>query len=244
MASDRATFWSVTINNPTVDDHECVSVARAKGWRVDGQVECGENGTPHFQLLVKTPQVRFSALKKTFPRGHIEIARNPAALSKYVVKEETRVADLPEQNNKYPSLSRLYDLIWERFDTNDKEGWDFFDESKYPRFYSDRLQDWIEADPLDWLDAVARDLIDQGYFVEHHICNPSVRAAWKRFHKNILSRSRQRVLEIRRQTDRQTDNLVQTVEIPLLEDDINNANDEEEVECATPASSRDGTQGS
>jgi len=244
MASDRATAWSVTINNPTVDDHECVDVARSKGWKVEGQVERGENGTEHFQLFVKTPQVRFSAMKKAFPRGHIEVARNVAALRNYVAKEETRVADLPGQDNKYPSLSKVYDLIWERFDTNDKEGWDFFDESKYPRFYSDRLQTWIDADPLDWLDAVARDLIDDGYFVEHHICNPSVRSAWKRFHKNILSRSRQRVLEYRRQTDRQTDMLVQSVEIPLLADDITNANDEEEVESATPASSGDGAQGS
>ena len=63
--SDRATCWSITINNPLPADDE--NIARAKqrsGWKVEGQLEKGENGTPHYQLMVKTPQIRFDPLRK------------------------------------------------------------------------------------------------------------------------------------------------------------------------------------
>lgn len=96
----RATCWSLTINNPTKSDEEWIQQARQKGWQVEGQLEKGKEGTEHYQLMVKTPQVRFSAVKKQFPRAHIEIARNPAALAQYVAKEETREADLPKASDK------------------------------------------------------------------------------------------------------------------------------------------------
>jgi len=72
--TDRATVWSVTINNPTPSDEEGIALARQRGWQVEGQKEKGSEGTEHYQLMVKTPQVRFSAVKKAFPRGHIEAA--------------------------------------------------------------------------------------------------------------------------------------------------------------------------
>jgi len=65
--------------------------ARSLGWGVEGQIERGEEGTEHYQLLVRTPQVRFSAVKKVFPTAHIELARNVKALEAYVHKEDTRI---------------------------------------------------------------------------------------------------------------------------------------------------------
>ena len=61
---------------------------------VTGQLEKGEEGTLHIQGMVRTQSVRFAALKKALPRAHIEIARCPAALAKYVSKVETRIAPL------------------------------------------------------------------------------------------------------------------------------------------------------
>lgn len=90
---DRGTSWSITINNPTVDDDNALK-SLPPGWTVYGQKECGENGTEHYQLLLKTPQVRFSTVKKLLGRAHIELCRNPQALMQYVTKEETRVAPL------------------------------------------------------------------------------------------------------------------------------------------------------
>ena len=86
-STSRSNIWSLTINNPTADDEECIQLARQKGWKVEGQKEVGKEGTPHYQLMLKTPQVRFSAVKKLFPRAHIEIARNATALAQYVTKK-------------------------------------------------------------------------------------------------------------------------------------------------------------
>lgn len=71
-----------------------MEAARSKGWGVEGQLEEGEEGTQHYQLMVKTPQERFAALKKVFPTAHIEVARNKKALEQYVHKEDTRVEKL------------------------------------------------------------------------------------------------------------------------------------------------------
>jgi hypothetical protein len=102
--SDRSIYWSVTINNPNEGDEEAIANARQRGWIVEGQKECV--GTPHYQLCVNTrTQQRFTALKKAFPRGHIEAARNPKALKQYVHKEETRVAELPN-SEKYLSSQK------------------------------------------------------------------------------------------------------------------------------------------
>ena len=61
----RGTIWSVTINNPTKEDTDGTL---PPGWSLEGQYEKGEqNGTLHFQGLLKTTQVRFSAVKRQFP---------------------------------------------------------------------------------------------------------------------------------------------------------------------------------
>lgn len=93
----RGTAWSVTCNLKTIARESvdaCIDAARTLGWGVEGQLEQGEQGTQHFQLMVKTPQVRFSAVKKVFPTAHIELARNRKALEQYVHKEDTRIESL------------------------------------------------------------------------------------------------------------------------------------------------------
>ena len=86
-AQAKATVWSITINNPTEQEVRC----EVPGWKLEGQFEVGKEGTRHFQGMLKTPQVRFAAIKRVFPRAHIEVARNKEALANYVKKEETRV---------------------------------------------------------------------------------------------------------------------------------------------------------
>lgn len=181
--SERATNWSVTINNPTASDEEAIAHARQKGWTVEGQLEKGENGTPHYQLHVKTPQSRFSALKSAFPRAHIEVARNPKALSSYVHKADTKVAELPTQSELYPSLQKLWDMFA-----------DFVNNKEY--------QNLVDTDPdqrLVIFDKFIRHCITQGYVVETMAVNPQVRSIVKNYVEEIIFRS------LRRQTDRQTD---------------------------------------
>ena len=109
-------MWSVTINNPTPSDDEEIARARQKGWKVDGQPEVGANGTLHYQLVVKTPQVRFSQVKKAFCRAHVELARDPLALQAYVHKEDTKAGELQVAQEMYPSLSKLWELIYDQLD--------------------------------------------------------------------------------------------------------------------------------
>lgn len=90
--------WSITINNPTQDDYTQIEVLKSKGWLKEwtGQLERGENGTPHIQACIKTDNVKFSMIKKALPRAHIEVARNAVALRQYVVKPETRIGQLAQ----------------------------------------------------------------------------------------------------------------------------------------------------
>lgn len=182
--SQRATAWSVTINNPVSADEENINLARQKGWKVEGQLEKGQSGTPHYQLLVKTPQVRFSAVKKQFPRAHIEVCRNIGALEQYVHKEETREGQLQSQDSMYPSLQKLWDMLADWLNSNK------------------HTIAWADSSPegkLVMFDKFINDIILEGFVVESMAVNPQVRACVKQYGENIVYRS------LRRQTDRQTD---------------------------------------
>jgi len=181
--SERGTAWSVTINNPTPDDEIDINSARQrKGWTVIGQLEKGEEGTPHYQLLVKTPQTRFTQLKKAFPRAHIEKARNMKALETYVQKDETRIGEIPT-SEFHPNLEKFWFLIC----------------NLIPRQVVSEITGTYEEDMLRALDVATSRLIQKGYHVETLAVNPQMRSAWKKFALYIHVRCS---LEIDRQTDR------------------------------------------
>lgn len=211
--TERATAWSVTINNPGNADEENINLARQKGWKVIGQLERGKNGTPHYQLLVKTPQVRFSAVKKQFPRAHIEIARSISALEQYVNKEETREGDLKQTDEMYPSLQKLWDMLAEYINDN---VW--------------RHTQWIDSNPdgkLVMFDKFINEIIEKGFVVETMAVNPQIRSCVKQFGESIYNRS------LRRQTDRQTDETI------IPEEDITNATDETQTETTSQTSDQE-----
>lgn len=102
--SDRGTAWSVTLNMKNVSRERCegmIEQAKNSNWGVRGQIEEGKEGTPHYQLLIRTPQVRFSAVKRVFPTAHIEKARNVKALESYVHKEEGRLEVMKTIERKF-----------------------------------------------------------------------------------------------------------------------------------------------
>jgi len=185
----RASCWSITINNPSAADEENINLARQKGWKVEGQLEVGEQGTPHYQLKVNTPQVRFSAVKKAFPRAHIEIAKNVYALEQYVHKEETREGELVQTSDRYPSMQKLWDMFS-----------DYIEEHRLNL----AKESWDEDTFLQEFDLFIKDAIIDGYVVETMAVNPQIRACVKKFGREILIRSQ----NIRRQTDRQTDEII------------------------------------
>lgn len=177
--SIRANVWSVTINNPTSNDDQNIAVARQRGWKVYGQLESGESSTPHYQLMLKTPQVRFSAVKKAFPRAHIEVSRNPQALAAYVQKSETRVGSLSISQDRYPTLSQVY--RWFAF------------------YYNDMKKERPNISTLEAFDLMCAQKIRQGFYIDANVMNPQIRAFIKKFGVHVAHRE---LSSIDRQTDR------------------------------------------
>lgn len=196
MSNERHSTWSVTINNPSASDEEDMSRARQKGWKVEGQLERGENGTPHYQLMVRTGQVRFSAVKKAFPRAHIEPARNVSALKEYVHKEKTKEGELPVQNDKYPSLDKIWELLFQQFLIAGVM-------NRHPHTQSVDWSPYASDDPLYELDLATANLIRDGYRVESILANPQNRTAFKKWSMDLMTRVYREQLAT--QSARQTD---------------------------------------
>lgn len=176
-SSDRATCWSITINNPTADE---LKTPLPSGWRIEGQIEVGEEkGTEHYQAMLCTPQVRFSAVKKIFPRAHIEVARDRNALKKYVHKEDTRVEShswqsmVPTPYNYQSKIAAAWD---------DKEFEEMCEKHKN-RELGDIALDYTDA-------LVAKDITAGAVGVEFVAVNPMWRSSWKKFWRAIVSRQR------------------------------------------------------
>lgn len=92
MDSIRASWWSITINNPTEEDRARLREHPSFVKMLKYQDEQGKEGTLHIQGAVQTAQTRLSAVKAWLPRAHIEVAKDKGALLKYVEKAETAVA--------------------------------------------------------------------------------------------------------------------------------------------------------
>jgi len=190
---ERSTCWSITINNPTDKDREEMNIANQKGWKMEGQVEAGgANGVVHYQMMLRTPQLRWSAIKKVFSRAHIEVTRNVAALQQYVHKEDTRVGDLPTQSEKYPSLSKYWALVYQYCVDNLLLDMEF---PNHPRWFTTKKH----VDPLQVLDEATEYLICEGYHVETIAVNPQTRSCFAKFSLALFKRA----LIDKRQTDRQ-----------------------------------------
>lgn len=184
---ERATCWSITINNPTESEYTQQLPAK---WTLKGQIEQGKEGTVHYQGMLTTPQVRFSAVKKVFNRAHIEVARNRSALASYVNKEETRLQAVPDNVSTIPTLFDYQHIIARRW--NDDE----FDEllQKWKRL--DDAKKCIGDIALDYVDTLVAEDIEAGLCgVEYIAINPMWRSAWKKFYKSMVAREKLRGYE-------------------------------------------------
>lgn len=174
-ASQRATCWSITINNPLESE---TKVELPSGWKLLGQFEEGKEGTRHFQGMVTTPQCRFAAVKKLFPRAHIEVARNKAALLNYVNKDDTRVGEFTTRTSDIPTLWDYQRTIAARWDDDE---WEEFSANHHAP----------EDAALDYVDNLVRvDILAGVRGVEFIAINPMWRSSWKKFYKCIVKRER------------------------------------------------------
>ena len=176
--ADRATCWSITINNPTEKEMTPTLPSR---WVLTGQVERGDEGTEHYQGMLKTPQERFSAIKKVFPRAHIEVARNKQALEQYVHKSDSRVAERLDVVSNIPSLFDYQHTIAKQWNDDD---------------YKERCQKYFKGEDTEeafmtYLDILVSKDIENGVCgVEFIAINPMWRSAWKKFGRAMLKRER------------------------------------------------------
>lgn len=177
---ERATCWSITINNPVSTDYTLELPAK---WVLTGQIEQGKEGTTHYQGMLTTPQTRFSSVKKLFPRAHIEVARNKSALQKYVHKEETRLQKLDDNVSQIPTLFDYQHTIASRWDDSQ------FDELRSK--WKDDPKKTIGDIALDYVDSLVAIDIEEGVIgVEYIAINPMWRSAWKKFFKSMVVRER------------------------------------------------------
>lgn len=191
----KSCCWSVTINNPTDDDKAQWAALSGLPWvrEVSGQLEQGSGGTLHLQGMVKTQSVRFSQVKKALPRAHIEAARSPAALAKYVSKTETRVASVPtmkvasQLDVQRCCFARVMQQCYQIEERNSSKLIDplDYDEGELILKHADVLRKYWEI----YVDDAVRDLVKAGYFgVEYVMANPQVRTAFRKYLPEICYR--------------------------------------------------------
>jgi len=189
--TNKSTMWSGTQFNIKAFADQQNAAAQLR-WTCLGQLEeCPETKRQHYQFAIKTPHVRMSQVVKVFPGAHIEVCRNKDALLQYVVKEETRVGDLPEVSDLFPSLDTTLRLFCE---------WAQYKHIPYDREgQRTRVagQFWLEHFD-QWVDTVAIPV--NKLRVETIAVNPATRSLVKRYMNGIYGRT---MLEKREQLDAQ-----------------------------------------
>jgi len=147
------------------------------GWKLSGQYEEGENGTRHFQGMLTTPQVRFSAVKRVYPRAHIEVARNKKALQAYTSKEDTRVGAFASTG--VPTIFEYQRVISQDWNEQEYQA----RVAVYPRHGLDDVA-------MIYLDELVAHRISEGAVgLEFIAINPMWRSSWKRFYRSIIERN-------------------------------------------------------
>lgn len=153
-------------------------------WIMTGQMEKGEEGTEHYQGMLKTPQVRFSAVKKLLPRAHIELAKNVVALAKYVSKQETRLAEVAQISSNIPTLFDYNHSIARKWQDDDFQ-------RLVESYVGGGTYHEIDEIALKYVDQlVAEDIVSGLQGIEYISINPMFRSAWKKFWKSIIARER------------------------------------------------------
>ena len=94
--------WLITHNNPTHDTHDYLEKWAKESEYVNGQLEKGENGTPHIQAFVHLKKkASLRAMKKHDPAAHFEPVKRDNGASAYCLKEDTRL-DGPWEHGTKP----------------------------------------------------------------------------------------------------------------------------------------------
>lgn len=189
--SDRATRWSVTWY-PTTNSmdydiakkeiEEYAQRPLGPGWQIEGQMEqCPETGRYHYQALLKTPQVRMSAVIRAMDKAHIEISKNAKGLEQYVHKPETRVAEI-EKSQKIPSIFEYQGIIAKQWVEEDFQcRWQAAKKLEKMPDINDVAMKYIQS-------LVSADIRNGRRGAEWIAVNPMWIQCWKNFWRDIITR--------------------------------------------------------
>lgn len=176
--TSRATCWSLTINNPLATDYE---VSLPPNWKLTGQLEKGKEGTMHYQGALITPQVRFSAVKKVFPKAHIEAAKNKAALMNYVHKDDTRVGEVADRRGATIPTLFEYQHTVARGIVNEWRTTRHYTDTDFKKMDNKHIMSLVDR-------MVSKDIENGVNGIEYIAINPMWIAAWRKFGKSMLIR--------------------------------------------------------
>lgn len=189
-SADRATCWSITQQIESTEEGNLFMEQQVPpGWRLTGQVEeAPTTGKLHLQLMLKTPQVRFSAVKSQFPKAHIEIARDRRALAKYVQKTETRV--MAVEQTETPTLWQFSEMVANRVDIDELveylRTWRTTPEGSGVTIYWD---DATGEEMLKYIDILVGRYVHEGIRGSEYMgINPMFRSAWKTYGRSLIMR--------------------------------------------------------
>lgn len=201
--TERSTCWSLTQHVESEQEAaEFMLMPVPPGWKLTGQLEEAPTTRKlHLQLMLETPRIRFGAVKKQFPKAHIEVARNKHQLSLYVKKTDTRVA-VAEQPAT-PTIWEFNTMVAHRIDTQDLNKYllnvRHIDYTKHAdAIYVDRewvvMGDiWKSVKPnemLEYIDTVIMEFISEGVRgAEYMGVNPMFRSAWKTYGVALIERA-------------------------------------------------------
>ena len=111
----KSRMFIATLNNPAIDTEDYLAAwfATKKFAFVTGQLEKGENGTPHVQYFLHAKEpTRITALKKFCKKSHFDAVKVNNGADDYCNKEETRLEGpwsfgvKPARLNKKGDLAR------------------------------------------------------------------------------------------------------------------------------------------
>lgn len=156
---------------------------------LSGQLEEGEEGTPHIQGMIRTEYGRwFNKLRAALPRAHIEPAKNPVALANYVQKSETRVGSIPTA--RVATQATLQERLYVLYYMKQAETEDGLMTNTGDHIRENAVTIRNKADQM--IDEAVRSLITDGYFgIEFVMSNNQVRGAFRRYLPEILLRTHQ-----------------------------------------------------
>lgn len=204
----RATTWSLTLwhapkGNVTKerwDEYIARAIQSNIGWRIEGQQEKGDQSEGvHYQLLLKTPQTRWSAIVKWFPTGHVEPAKNKFALQNYVHKDETRDGEFKTVENKFLSWKDVRDKFFEWWVSNHEE----MPDKVVSEF--DKMEAWDKFIGLS---------IQEGMEVDVIGVNPQYRSCIQRYWRSYVLREIDKRQTMSVDKTRQTD--TEEINVPVI----------------------------